>query len=226
MKHIRSLKVEAEALLFGAAGFLAVDIFERASSVEQKYLRELWAIWWKSRSEFGDIPLDWNYSGIRPGNHPHRRIGALVAVLGKWRKIWNLMFGGQEFGWKKLASVLEGLEHPFWSRHYTLTSGPAERPIALVGRARSFDILANQVFPILVREEPTLWDDYKQMPAPLENEKICRAKARLFGESAFRSELTKKVYQHQGLLQVYTDFCLEDSTGCEECPFPEQLRGW
>ena len=28
------------------------------------------------------------------------------------------------------------------------------------------------------------------------------------------------------MLQLYHDFCLEDFTGCENCPFPEQLAQW
>jgi len=33
-------------------------------------------------------------------------------------------------------------------------------------------------------------------------------------------------YRQQGIQQIYDDFCLEDTTECSGCPFPEQLHQW
>ena len=219
-------KGEAEALLFGAAGFLDAGVYERVGADGKGYLRQLWETWWKRRGEIDGEPPGWEFSGSRPGNHPHRRLGALVALLGKWKGFSALVGAAEGFEVGAAKGFLERLEHPFWNRHYTLTSEPAGKEIALVGAARAGDILANQIFPLLAREAPALWKIYKKLPARLENEKVRRAAARLLGENPSRSELTRRVYQHQGLLQIYADFCLVDASGCTDCPFPEQLREW
>ncbi|MFT5471036.1 MAG: hypothetical protein ACI8UO_006169, partial [Verrucomicrobiales bacterium] len=72
--------VEREARLFGAAGFLGNEPFDSDSAnVETRaYLRELWDSWWKVRAEAADPELTWKLAGIRPLNHPHRRLGALA----------------------------------------------------------------------------------------------------------------------------------------------------
>ena len=57
-------------------------------------------------------------------------------------------------------------------------------------------------------------------------EKSRRAALRLLGDRPDAGELTKRAYQQHALLQIYDDFCLEDTTGCGECPFPEQLAQW
>ena len=53
-----------------------------------------------------------------------------------------------------------------------------------------------------------------------------RAVLRLFGEDPRSRDFTKKLHHHQGLLQIYEDFCLEDDSACADCPFPERLKEW
>jgi hypothetical protein len=51
-----------------------------------------------------------------------------------------------------------------------------------------------------------------------------RAALRLLGSDRDRQKLfTRYYHQQQGLLQIFEDFCLEDASGCRDCPFPEQL---
>jgi len=72
-----------EALLFGLAGFLEPRSFDHANEVTRRYLKPLWDEWWTVRDAMSRIVLDskmWRFSGIRPSNHPHRRLGALAAI--------------------------------------------------------------------------------------------------------------------------------------------------
>jgi len=55
---------------------------------------------------------------------------------------------------------------------------------------------------------------------------VRRCGIRLFGSEKAAGPWTKRICHHQALLQVYQDFCLEDSSDCENCPFPEQLAQW
>ena len=71
---------------------------------------------------------------------------------------------------------------------------------------------------------PGPWAENLQLPAMLDNQKIRRAVLRLFGEDPRSRDFTKKLHHHQGLLQIYEDFCLEDDSACADCPFPERLK--
>jgi hypothetical protein len=86
--------------------------------------------------------------------------------------------------------------------------------------------LANVVYPLLVPDRGALWHEYLELPSMLDNEKVKRATLRLFGLSPLAKDFQRKLHHQQGLLQLYEDFCLEDDSGCEDCPFPERLAQW
>jgi hypothetical protein len=221
-----------EALLFGAAGFLEdlpPDVLRPAA---RGYVANLWRAWWRERDSCQrwlqpGHRAKWRMSGIRPGNHPQRRLGALAAVLAGWKSLaagladagkWSLA------GWR--GGMLE-LSHEFWSGHYTLTAPPVAKPVALIGGSRVNEVLANVAYPLLVPERSRLWAEYLEMPALLDNQKLRRAGARLFGRDEARlRRFSRRLFHQQGLLQIYQDFCLEDDSGCADCPFPERLKQW
>jgi len=214
----------AEALLFGHAGFLDAAEFETYSIPTKGYLRGLWDGWWRYRDS-GEQQMElppFTLSGFRPGNHPQRRLGALAAIAANWPKI----DAASREGPKKFARALGKLEHSFWSGTFTLKSDPADRPIALIGASRISEILANVLFPILVPDRPETWSDYTAQASGQTNSKLKRAAIRLLGERSDAASFQRRAFQQQGLLQIYQDFCLVDDSGCDECPFPEQLRDW
>ncbi len=223
--------LEREARLFGAAGFMKQEIYDEAISPDSReYLRKLWDKWWKMRTEIDPSPeraVQWKMGGSRPVNHPQRRTGALGAIANKWKalaRIWEKPSPECE---KHLYRFFDNLEHSYWENHYTLKSKPSGNPLRLVGKDRQRDILGNVIFPWLVGITPDFWEAYSVMRGSGENEKLRRAMLRLFGDDPTRSKLFCKTYfQQQGLLQIYQDFCLEDSSDCEDCPFPEQVLQW
>jgi len=216
--------IEAEAVLFGAAGFLGQPSFETAAPDARPYLRELWESWWKRRDGFART-LQWKLSGTRPVNHPQRRVGALAALVRSWDRVAAPLKATTPFVRKAFENAFAALEHPYWSHHYTLNSKAAPRPMLLVGKSRVADILANIVVPARIGNEPALWDLYRKLRAELDNHKVRRARQRLF--AAQSGDPTEKwLYQQQALLQIYDDFCLADDSDCADCPFPEQLRQW
>jgi hypothetical protein len=222
-----------EALLFGAAGFLEARIYELAPPDSRDYLRTLWQAWWKYRSDFCAVsPPSWSLAGTRPQNHPHRRLGALAQIVRQWKKVRAAfepsVRSGQPPG-RALTDVLAAMHHPFWDRHFTLTSAPSAESLALVGTSRIHDILANLAFPRLsLRPESAaaLWSAYAAVPAALDNEKSRRAALRLLGRRPDVARWQKKLLYQQALLQIYEDFCLQDSSDCAQCLFPEQLARW
>lgn len=223
--------VEREALLFGVSGFLESVRYEDTEPETRVYLRSLWSGWWKLRHAYlpwleEDKRPRWQVSGSRPGNHPQRRLGALSAMLQHWKHAVAPLLAAGAWDRRAFTDALLGLEHDYWSRHYTLLADPAGSPVALIGETRAQEILANVCYPLLVLERAELWEEFKQLPALLDNQKVRRARLRLFGEDNRAARFQKRLFHQQGLLQVYEDYCLEDDSACTGCPFPEKLKEW
>tara|TARA_R110002096_G_scaffold200639_12_gene384742 strand:- start:7623 stop:9032 length:1410 start_codon:yes stop_codon:yes gene_type:complete len=231
LKLLDAEAVEREASWFGSAGFLEREPFESADSETQTYLRTLWEHWWKQRGATSPIPdLAWKLSGIRPANHPQRRIAAMVELMAGWERFSGFVPKPGEDpkpNWpKRVREVLANLQHTYWSHHYTLRSKAVAKPMALIGKDRISDILGNVLFPFAISAHSSEWAAYRELPNSVENEKLRRAKIRLFGEATGRKKQFKKFYQQQALLQIFEDFCLVDLSDCADCPFPEQLAQW
>ena len=222
---------ERESLLFGVSGFLESVAFDETREDTKGYLRGLWQTWWKQRAEFGrwNAPsqrLAWRTSGSRPGNHPQRRLGALAALLDQWKAIVLPLRELSRWNADDWTAALLSLHHDYWDRHYTLLAEPAKSPVALIGGTRVQEMLANVVYPLLLPDRESLWEDFCSLPARLDNGKVKLARARLFGASPLAYAFQKRVFHQQGLLQLYEDFCLEDDSNCTDCPFPERLKEW
>ncbi len=220
-----------EARIFGAAGFMEQEIYaETISPDSREYLRGLWSEWWKMRTEIEPSPdrvIRWKTGGSRPVNHPQRRVGALGAITNKWKSLARVWENPSPQCEKSLYRFFEALTQPYWEQHYTLLSQPSARPLRLIGKDRQRDILGNVIFPWLVGNRPDYWEAYSAMRGSGGNEKLRRATLRLFGNDEARTkEYSKAYFQQQGLLQIYQDFCLEDSSDCADCPFPEQVLQW
>ena len=217
---------DAEAVLFGVAGFLDGRAIEHGDEATRSYLRGLWESWWRYRAAFAPgephAPIQWQGSGTRPANHPQRRVAALAALALSWRKLRPLLTP-EAFRVESFTALLAGLEHPYWNRHWTLTSAPAATPQALLGKSRITDILANVCCPLLLPARPELWKVYAGLPAGQESERLRRATLRVFGSEEAAAPHVRRLWQQQALLQIHDDFCMQDASDCAACPFPEQV---
>ena len=123
----------------------------------------------------------------------------------------------------EVAAWISGLSHPFWDYHFTLSSDPTVRPICLLGETRINEILANVIHPMLVSSDQADWESYKKIRAELSNRRLAIVCRRLFGEIDRAREHVRFLYQQQGLLQIFEDFCLADTTNCAGCQFPKMI---
>ena len=221
LQLLRDRGAAAESLLFGVAGFLEDRRINNATTLDVTYWRQLWEHWWQLRSQFSHLVLRqnlWRFGMTRPSNHPHRRVGALGELVRRWKEVRLLSPRLEEVG-----DWIGGLSHPFWDHHFTLTSRPTVRPIRLLGETRINEILANVIHPMLVATNQPDWKSYKKIRAELSNRRLTIVSKRLFGESERAKEHTRFLYQQQGLLQIFEDFCLADTTNCAGCRFPEMI---
>ncbi|MDB6155395.1 MAG: hypothetical protein JWL90_3848 [Chthoniobacteraceae bacterium] len=219
-------KAETDALLFGLSGFLNAADLGKYDATARIYLRRLWEQWWPRRAQYERLTIGpgiWTMSGQRPANHPQRRLGALAQIIRHWPKMRALK---DECDPAEVRRFFHQLRDEYWDHHFTLTSKPGNARMALVGESRVTEILANVLFPLAVSANPERWSDYQKLPAALSNRRVEIAATRLFGESVRRHELLRSVAMQQGLLQIYEDFCMQDSSDCQRCRFPEQLARW
>jgi hypothetical protein len=226
LKFLRQNTPDAEALLFGFAGFLEAPDLHAYDTSTRSYVRGLWDRWWLHRDAMQRLVLPrkiWRISGTRPLNHPHRRLAALALIACHWPKLKRAADARSTKGLRKIFSALE---HPFWNVHYTLKSEPAAREMALLGDSRISDILVNVFFPFWSLQPESVWPEYLKQTAALSNRRVETAATRLFGNDPRRRQFLKTIAHQQGLLQIYEDFCLEDNSDCALCPFPEQMAIW
>jgi hypothetical protein len=194
--------VSGEALLFGLAGFLEPRSFDDADEVTRRYLKPLWDEWWTIRDAMSRIVLDrkmWKLSGIRPSNHPHRRLGALAAVATGFETLRKSM---RNSGAKGFRACLENLDHPYWRRHWNLRAAELSKPVALIGGDRVTDLLINAFLPSqpldIARAE------LERLRGPYPSGRLLRASDWLVGSVS--PKLMRTAKDQQGLLQLYADF--------------------
>ena len=208
-----------EAMLFGLAGFLEKP--EPPAGAARAEVAALWSAWWKLRATNTNAILPrvaWKLTGIRPANHPLRRIGALAAIAKRWKAVRLSLESGDP---SRVEDVLGKLEHPFWSFHTTWASPRRKTPLALIGPDRIREIYANIALPLaMMRGEES---DWRTIPSGPPNTSLRVVAACLFGGPTPRT-LPKKMFVHQGLLQIYGDFCLRDHGECAQCSFPSLVE--
>lgn len=226
LKSLREKSTDAEALLFGIAGFLASSDLTIYKEPVREYVRRLWDNWWPNRDAMLRLvlPADvWRITSTRPSNHPQRRLAALGVIAQKWPAFRDSL---GKANIKAVRAFFEKLDHPFWQRHYTLAAAASPREMSLVGASRVVEILANVLFPYWQNQSVDLATEYSKLPALLTNRRLETGAMRLFGDDPRRKNFLKTVVHQQGLLQIYEDFCLQDNSDCAQCPFPEQMQKW
>jgi hypothetical protein len=235
----KPLKVfELQARLLGVSGLLPVDLTRVQASADD-YSRRLWDRWWREREEFADFILPrelWRFHGIRPANHPQRRLalaahwlaaGDMPDKLERWFTATipdNKLEGS-------LVKLLQVGRDEFWSRHWTFRSRRMSEAQPLLGARRVTDLAVNVILPwFWMRAVAGKTAPMKQIaehryfawPRAEDNAVLRLARQRLLGGSNTRALQTAAL--QQGLLQIVRDFCEHSNALCENCRFPELVR--
>ncbi len=229
---------EWQALLFGLAGFLELKDRKQSKPMpETGTFRALWDIWWRERDrwEAGMLPAKaWRLGGIRPANHPQRRLALAAHWLAGQELPEKLTrwFADRDPDTMSPADLLETLaprtEDAFWSRHWTLQGAATQKPQPLLGTGRGTDLAVNVILPwlraraasgnndALVRRAECLLLSW---PAAEDNAVLKLARQRLLGGRRLPKPATAA--QQQGLMQIVRDFCEHSNAVCDHCRFPE-----
>src|SRR6266513_1800600 len=118
LKLLHEKRDDAEAMLFGLAGFLEVPdlgVFKRST---REYVRKLWDRWWPHRDAMHRMILPakiWRMSSTRPLNHPQRRLAALATLARDWSRFQRIL--GKAIAGDTPATTAQEffreLDHPF-----------------------------------------------------------------------------------------------------------------
>ncbi len=194
------------AVLLGISGLLPKQPAASWPDSSKKELRSLWDCWWREQHKWEEVaPLDkteWRLSGLRPLNHPIRRL----AALSQW--IAFGFFQCSENVDAMSSSRFQGLEKSFWSTH-TGWSGK-EKPAELVGQDRAQAIFLNVVVPYrLAKGDSSV---LKNLPVEPMNSVIRETAYTLFGPD-HSPKLYRTALARQGLIQIFNDFILTGRLG-------------
>ncbi len=199
---VRARAAEGEALLFGLSGFLKAGHFDQGDSDARAYLRRLWEQWWAIRDHERRLILPdnaWMHAAVRPANHPHRRMGALVTAARSFAPISRSVERGMR---TDFAATFASLEHAFWQRHASLAGDPLPKETSLVGSDRVLDLLINVFLP--AQRFEVAWPQICSMQGPTPSRRIVKCSEWLSGVAQpahFRTAMAQ-----QGLLQLAEDF--------------------
>lgn len=231
-------KLGLQARLLGIANLLPAEL-TRTQAATDTYLQRAWDLWWRERDEFRDCILPraaWHLHGLRPANHPQRRLAlaaawAMDSKLGSHLEEWCRKETASRAKCVSLLNVLQVPEDDFWSWHWTLRSTRLKKAQPLLGGTRVTDLAVNVVLPWLWARaaegknhplQETLEKHYFSWPAAEDNSVLRLARNRLLGGASAR--VLPGAAAQQGLIQIVRDFCDHSNAVCEKCPLPELLK--
>ncbi len=224
--------------LLGVSGLLPPEL-PRAQKSSDTFLRRAWDSWWRDRDTFEPCLLPrevWKFHGLRPTNHPQRRL----ALAAHWLAAGDL--AQQLEHWitaavpdtrllDSLHAIFQIKRDDFWSWHFTFKSARLTKPQPLLGEGRVTDLAVNVVLPWLwvrakeggnVQIQREVERRFLAWPAAEDNSVLKLARQRLLG--AAKSDALKTAARQQGLLQIVRDFCDHSNAICTDCQFPELVR--
>ncbi|MEM7395149.1 MAG: DUF2851 family protein, partial [Verrucomicrobiota bacterium] len=209
--------IKAYAILLGVSGLLPDEAETDWDEETRTFFRTVWDHWWKRRSRWESAILEpdrWNFSSLRPANHPTRRLMAAAHLFSDTPSLFQQLTDETAASTDELLDRVYGwfLDFPtsYWTRRYSLSGKVQTGPVALVGPSRTASILLNVILPFIAATNLSPWeksDLLDQMPVEPMNATIKQTAHLLFGPD-HPSSLYRTGMNRQGLIQVFHDFIL------------------
>jgi len=219
--------LSAYALMAGMSGLLPKEMNETWDDETRLFVRSVWDVWWKLRHQLPEpaIRSDWHLHGVRPLNHPLRRLMAGASIFMHYTdgyqliESWNKAFG---------QGTLFALEPPgenYWTFRSSLGGIRNSDRMVILGRDRLDAINLNILIPMAAACGFNSAQINRQLeaikPEPL-NHIMKQVSYYLLGPD-HPSTSYRTAIQRQGLLQIFHDYCINDRSMCSRCAFPGLL---
>lgn len=195
LQSIAKNTTETYAILLGLSGLLPKNADQKWTPESKSFIRTIWNFWWKQPSNLQEKALkksEWNLSGIRPANHPIRRLMAAACYAMNKQPISK--------NWNNLTVFPEN----HWNTHISWKTKCA--PTALVGKPRANAIITNILIPYRAAIGETEID-LEKLPAEPENSIIRQTAYTLFGPD-HSGKVYKSALARQGLIQIFHDYLI------------------
>ena len=229
----RGRESRAFAVLAGMSGLLPVDLKKEWDDETRAYVRGLWDVWWKERDQL-PAPLArdaWRLQGIRPLNHPLRRLAAAARLFATAREglklIEEWIDGPPDELVARMQRTVDGAKDDYWSHRVSLGGKRSKEPVALIGEDRWEAIALNVVIPLAAAcglDPSRVGQALEALKPEASNQIIKQTAFYLFGPD-HPASLLRPAVRRQGLQQIFHDYCLGDRSRCAHCAFPVLLKG-
>ncbi len=175
-------------------------ILARVAGLLKETHRELWDLWWQSGCLPPLQPYVWDYRGLRPQNHPFKRLAGGLGILHHLEQLMEV----------PLQELPEAISHAadFLRKEIGAST-------ALVGKKRAASVTLNLFVPYRLALGLLSKNQLNALPGEDVSMPMRDTWLRLTGQS---SGIPKDGLRQQGLLQIYTDFCHNQQIICETCP--------
>lgn len=212
-KH-RNRPFQAEALLFGQAGFLEGgfrELYPHRLQVEYRYLKKKYGL-------ENIRPVEWKFLRLRPANFPTLRMSQLAAFITKHEHVFSRIRSIRNV--KEIRSLFEVEAADFWKEHYHFRKAVPLKS-AMLGKETADRIIINAISPLLFlygkrNGDPgciqRAVDFLKELPP--ENNACIRAWKKLGVEPVNAGE-------SQALLHQKSNYC--DRKRCLECAVGQSI---
>lgn len=220
------------ALLFGMGGLLPDMTLEEVRPEWRDEVSGLWDAWWSLGIQTPER-IAWNQAGMRPYNSPFRRLMAGVEMLqacnyapAAWLRSLSRRCGTT----KELLSCFSALNRADSPWRAYRDFGHTIKPAAdLLGQSRLLDMVTNVLLPYLAAlseledgpDSPGVEIArklYMELPRLQANRLTKEAVQRFLIPPSREVDLVKLACQQQGILNIYSSFCLALDNNCELCP--------
>ncbi len=217
-------------LLLGVSGLLPSRMLSKWDSETKSFVRHLWDNWWKMQTSVEHLLMDktsWRIAGLRPQNHPLRRLAAAAALFGSdfniHSRLLSLDLSSKKNCFKAINSLFhEACRMKYWDCRLSFSGKIQPEPVCLLGEHRIAAIISNVIVPYLAASGIDPGNLLSDLPEEDDNSLSRQAAFTILGRD-YNPSLYKPGLRQQGLLRIFQDFCLANKE-CETCEFARSLK--
>jgi len=224
-------EADAYAILAGVSGLLPDSLKPEWDEETRTWVRLMWDAWWKVQSQF-PVRLgrdDWTLKGLRPLNHPLRRMMAAARLFSSGcagLDLINRWVAGDPAGMiSRMEACVSSADACYWRMRSALGGRRSRQPISLLGRERWSLIGLNVVVPLAAAcgYAPDTVSGLLAALDPEPENQVTRQMAFYLLGRDHPSWLLDDATRRQGLQQIFHDYCVMDRSRCRDCRLPARL---
>ena len=210
LKH-RDVLLQAEAMLFGASGFL--DTIEKPDDYATTLQREYRFLAAKYNLAEKQVAAHaWKWGRLRPANFPTLRLAQFARLLTQHASLFSLFVGNNDV--QLLLKNLQQTPSEYWQSHYRFGKETGKAMLSL-GQNSAENIVINTVIPLLAA-----YAHHRQQPVFMDRaigllEQLPPEKNRLTDGWETLGLGIQTAFDSQAAIELYNEFCSQKK--CLSC---------